>query len=369
MIVDECHIHSKAIAKLMDERSDVFFVGLSATPWAKGMGKQWQDLCVAATTADMIRDGYLCDFRVFAAAHPDLTGVRTVAGEYQQDQLCEAMSEGKLVGGIVEHWLQYGAGRPTLVFAVNRAHAAKIHEAFMRAGVASAYVDKDTDRAERQHIERQFRDGEIQVACSVRTLTTGVDWPVACIVDAAPTKSVMLHVQKIGRGLRVNPGFDDCLILDHSDNTLRLGFVTDIHRTALSDKDRAQVGRQERSEPLPKECSQCSAIIPPKVNPCPACGHERKAQAGVEEVDGDLVEVKKGSAKATRAEKQAWWSGLLKIAAERKRSRGWAAHTYREKFGVWPRGLDDVAGPAAPEVWSYVKAKDIRFAKRKQVAA
>ena len=131
----------------------------------------------------------------------------------------------------------------------------------------------------------------------MRTLTTGVDWPVACIVDAAPTKSVMLHVQKIGRGLRVNPGFDDCLILDHSDNTLRLGFVTDIHRTALSDKDRPEVGRQEQSEPLLKECSQCSAIIPPKVNPCPSCGHERKAQAGVEEVEGDLVEVKKGKAR------------------------------------------------------------------------
>ena len=38
VIVDEAHIRSKVIENLMAERPDVFFVGLSATPWAKGMG-------------------------------------------------------------------------------------------------------------------------------------------------------------------------------------------------------------------------------------------------------------------------------------------------------------------------------------------
>ena len=36
-------------------------------------------------------------------------------------------------------------------------------------------------------------------------------------------------MQIIGRGLRTAEGKDHCLILDHSDTTLRLGFVTDIH--------------------------------------------------------------------------------------------------------------------------------------------
>ena len=54
----------------------------------------------------------------------------------------------------------------------------------------------------------------------------GIDWDVRCIILARPTKSEMLFVQIIGRGLRLAEGKEDCLILDHSDTHLRLGFVT-----------------------------------------------------------------------------------------------------------------------------------------------
>src|SRR3546814_17225460 len=104
--------------------------------------------------------------------------------------------------------------------------------------------------------------GEIRIACSVRTLTTGIDWPVACIVDAAPTRSEMLHVQKIGRGLRVNPPWEDCIILDHSDNTLRLGMATDIHHGTLDDGKPKPAAERERKAPLPKECGACGFIKP-----------------------------------------------------------------------------------------------------------
>ena len=45
--------------------------------------------------------------------------------------------------------------------------------------------------------------------------TTGVDLDVRCIVDAKPTKSRILFVQTIGRGLRTARGKDKLLILDH----------------------------------------------------------------------------------------------------------------------------------------------------------
>jgi DNA repair protein RadD len=101
------------------------------------------------------------------------------------------------------------------------------------AGIAAGYCDAWTDCVERRMLERQFRSGEIKVVCSVRTLTTGIDWPVSCIIDAAPTKSEILHVQKTGRGLRINPGTEDLLVLDHAGNSLRLGLVTDIGHDCL----------------------------------------------------------------------------------------------------------------------------------------
>ena len=372
VIVDEAHIKAQVIEDLMQQRPDVVFVGLSATPWAKGMGKVWDDLIVGMTAAELIEMGVLCPFRVFAAAHPDLTGVKVVRGDFAEGELSERMSDGALVGDVVTNWLQHGEDRPTLCFAVNRAHAAKIHEAFLRAGVASAYVDAFTDRAERDHIEAEFKSGETKVICSVRTMTTGVDLEVACIIDAAPTRSEMLHVQKIGRGLRQNPPWTDCIIFDHSDNTLRLGFATDIHHDRLDSGKRDEPAPRERKEPLPVECKGCGVVLPPKTNPCPRCGHERKAAAGVEVLDGELVEVTKGAKKAapTKADKQRFWGMALWLDRERSKGGKLALALYKARFDVWPRGLSDA--PAAPDraFLGWEHAHRIRrakaFAKQKQ---
>ncbi|MBC7282617.1 DEAD/DEAH box helicase [Hoeflea sp.] len=366
VIVDECHLRAKVIERLMSERPDVYFIGLSATPWAKGMGLLWQDLVIPTSIGDLIERGYLSRFRVFAPDVPDMSGVKTVAGDYDEGQTAEVMSGKTITASVVETWLERGEGRPTLLFAVNRAHAKQLFEAFERAGVASAYVDAYTDVVERQIIERRFRSGEVKIACSVRTLTTGIDWPVGCIVDAAPTKSEMLHVQRIGRGLRVNPGIDGCLILDHAGNSLRLGLVTDIRHERLDDTAAGPQKTRAQADKLPKPCPGCGELLTGLQ--CQSCGFLRKPVSGVEVVEGELVEIAGKKAAPTREEKQAWWSGLLSVAKHRGRAKGWASHTYRDRFGVWPKGLDYVLGEVTPEMWNYVKAKDIRFAKRRQNA-
>ncbi|MBL4767879.1 MAG: DEAD/DEAH box helicase family protein, partial [Rhodobacteraceae bacterium] len=66
VIVDEVHIRSAAIEQLISDRPDVFFIGLSATPWAKGMGVLWQDLVIPCTIGDLINGGYLSKFVVYA---------------------------------------------------------------------------------------------------------------------------------------------------------------------------------------------------------------------------------------------------------------------------------------------------------------
>ena len=69
------------------------FIGLSATPWTRGLGQYFDDLIIAATTQDLISEGYLSPFRVFAPSHPDLTGVRTVAGDYHEGDLSGVMND------------------------------------------------------------------------------------------------------------------------------------------------------------------------------------------------------------------------------------------------------------------------------------
>jgi DNA repair protein RadD len=100
------------------------FIGLSATPWTRGLGKHFDDLLIAATTADLIEASYLSRFRVFAPSHPDLSGVRIQRGDYVEADLSQAMNKDVLVADIVATWKAKGENRSTLCFAVDRAGVA-----------------------------------------------------------------------------------------------------------------------------------------------------------------------------------------------------------------------------------------------------
>lgn len=377
VIVDECHKIFRFMTDWMadSEWKNTPFIGLSATPWARGLGKHFDDLIVAATTADLIEKKYLSPFRVFAPAHPDLSAVNTVAGDYHAGQLGEAMNSEAIVADIVSTWQRLGEGRPTLCFGVDRAHAKSIQEDFRAAGIECDYVDAFTDPADRAAVKRRFEDGHVKVVSSVGCLTTGVDWDVRCIIMARPTKSEMLFVQMIGRGLRTAPGKEDLIILDHADNHSRLGFVTDIHHEELdSGRTREKSMPREKAAALPKECSNCTFLMPAKIRQCPNCGVERAKASEVETLEGELAEMRqageRGKAKAkslTIDDKQRWYSSLLGIAKERGYKSGWAANQYREKFKVWPaNSLMSAPIDPAPEVRSWVKSRQIAYAKRRE---
>jgi superfamily II DNA or RNA helicase len=292
VILDEAHVRFKLYERWVDlpQWQKIPFVGLTATPWSKGMGKIFDDLIIGVTMQELIDQGHLSDFRVYAPAHPDLSGVKTVLGDYEIKGLGSAMNKNALVADIVSTWMERGEGRSTICFAVNRVHAKHIQTQFIDAGVSAEYMDAYTDLEDRSDIIRRFENGDVQVICNVGVLTTGFDSDVRCIVLARPTKSEILYVQMIGRGLRTADGKDDCLILDHSDTTLRLGFVTDIGTDKLHD---GTANRQavEKKAPLPKECPSCSFLKPPKSRKCPACGFEAVAKSEVQNEDGELREI------------------------------------------------------------------------------
>lgn len=368
VVVDECHLRFKVISEWMAKRPETTFIGLSATPWARGMASDWQDLVSPVTMQELIDAKFLSPFRVYAPSHPDLTGVKTVRGDYDDTQLSAVMSDSVLIADIVQTWLKLAEWRPTLVFAVDRAHAAKIQMQFIAAGVPMGYCDANVDRIERRVLFAQMARGEIAGIVNVGTLTTGVDADVRCIVLARPTKSEMLHVQIIGRALRTAPGKVDALILDHADNHARLGFVTDIHHDKLLAGKERTVTRKEQGEAMPKECNACGYVKPPKVSECPSCGFTPTRQSEIETEEGELQEVRKGKAKPTAIDKQQFWSMANWVDRERGKGGRLAKALYRSKFGVWPKGLS--ALPVVPDAafLAYEKSRRIAFAKSRGAA-
>lgn len=363
VIVDECHQRFEVIPKWMRRDPKKTFIGLSATPWARGMADDWQGLVQPVTMEGLIEQGFLSPFRVFAPSHPDLSGVSTVAGDYNQGQLGDVMGDSALVADVVETWLKLAERRPTLVFAVDCAHAAKLQQQFARAGVAMGYCDAHVDRIERAYLFAQMARGEIAGIVNVGTLTTGVDADVRCVVLARPTKSEMLFVQMIGRGLRTAPGKSECLIIDHADNHARLGFVTDIHHPALlAGSEKRVATRKEQGEAMPRECGACGVLKAPKVRECPSCGFTATKQSEIECEEGELIEVTK-TKKPEKADKQLFWSMACCVDHQRGKGGKLAKALYRGKFGVWPKGLsDDQVAPDATFM-AYEHSRRIAFAK------
>jgi superfamily II DNA or RNA helicase len=378
VIIDEAHVMFQLYDRWFNdpEWANVPIIGLSATPWTKGLGKLYSKLVVGTTTQELIERGILSPFRVFAPSHPDLSDVKIVAGDYDQEGLGKAMNKARLVADIVETWLHKGEDRPTLIYCVNRAHAQNVADAFNAANVPCGYMDGTMPVEDRDDIIAQFRRGDLRMIANVGVLTTGVDLPfISCLILARPTKSEMLFVQIMGRGLRKSEGKKDCLILDHSDTTSRLGFCTDIHHDELNDgKKRVSSSNKERDEPLPKECPACTFLRPAKMKACPNCGFEPKPLAGVRYADGDLVEVngkgknkKYGEALTPYEEKEKFYRELMSYAQFKGYKRGWAYHKYVEKYNTSPMPtFDKTPLPWTSKTESMVKHLQIKSRKRKE---
>lgn len=340
VIRDEAHkVYDFDIKWMMSEKwADVPFIGLSATPWTRGLGTYYQRLIVGETIAGLIERGLLSKFRVFAPSAPDLSDVRSIAGDYHQGELSKTMRNAKLTGDIVDTWHRMGAGRPTILFAVDRQHAKDLSDRFEAGNVSTAFLDCNSPLAEREEVRKDFKRGKIKIVCNVDVIGTGVDWPeISCIIYARPTKSEMRFVQNIGRGLRPAPGKDDLLILDHSTTSLKLGYVTDIHHEQM------HVGKTPIHAPgaprLPKHCPKCNFVKPYGVPKCANCGFVPEKPAPLREANGSLGEFKgkpKKKKDYTIEDKKQFFAELMLHCQTRGYKPGWAANKYRKRFEVWP---------------------------------
>ena len=372
VIVDEAHLSITARRKeLLALWPDALRIGLTATPTRKdgnALGVLYDTLIEPITTADLTAQSYLAPARYFSVSQPDLQKVHTVAGDYDPKELETVMNRPQLVGDIVGHWLAHAAMRRTVVFATSIAHSAALTETFLRAGVAAEHVDANTPQVMRDATFARFRLGQTQVLSNCFLASYGFDLPdLSCVVLARPTKSLMLYLQMIGRGLRTAGGKKDCLVLDHSGCVHQHGFAADPRSWTL-EGERALVAppksaRQDTEAKL-LTCPECSCSFNGG-RLCPECGYyfapERKE---VRTLDGQLVEIGEGLP-AEQIDHLAFLCELRGIALERGFKSGWAAHKFREKFGHWPPGSWDGHLATTPSLATrrWVKSRFIAWRK------
>ena len=268
-------------------------LGLTATPFrsdGRGLGDVYDALETIAYPSQLVADGFLVEPKAFSVASdlPDLSKVRTVAGDYRTDELAAAMDTPMLVGGIVEQWLKHAGNRQTVVFACDVQHSIHIAESFISSGIPAEHIDGETPKAARDAILARLASGETRVVSNCAVLTEGWDCPVVkCASLARPTKSVSLYLQMAGRILRPY-GEETAVLIDHGGSCIAHGLPQDDREFSLT----ASRPKGKPGEAPHKCCKSCDAIVPTSCAVCPECGVAFPEREGPLQVDADLVEVK-----------------------------------------------------------------------------
>ena len=374
-VFDEAHVlHATHKARI--EHGGSIVIGLTATPFTKGLGKYFDAVVNVTTTRKLIEDGWLAPYRIFSCAEPDMTGVAVKStGEWDDTQASKKALE--VVGDVVQEYLKHGDGRKFICSAVDTVHVEELQRQFLSAGINVAtytYKDKEDDRAE---TTAEFRKpgSLIRGLITVTAASRGFDVPdVSCVIMARPLrKSLAEHIQLFGRGLRIAEGKTDCLVLDHSGNCAR--FFADCEDffdngiDGLDDGKPKEKKKAEKAEVEPVKCPSCRALHRPAPF-CPVCGHEYPKRAAVQHVPGTLKELIAGG--HHRELTRNLWPQVMAYCLERREgdaARRQALAIYRDMTGDWPRAKWENTQPAddlSAEVRNRIRAQQIGFAKRRE---
>lgn len=308
LFVDEAHLispneesmYQQTIAELKAINPYLKVIGLTATPFRMGQGYLtdggiFSDICYDITGLNefnkLIDDCYLTTLVPKSTSTAiDISSVSILANDYNQKELAAAVDKIPIMRSAIEETLALAHDRQSwMVFGAGLENCEHLTDMLNAVGVAATVVHSKLDDQTRDDRIEAFKQGRFRAIVSNNILTTGFDHPkVDCIVDLRPTTSIVLHVQKYGRGTRpyyhpawtieqlqslVNRkaaieagGKKNCLVLDFAGNVSRLGPINDPRVPKKRGKGTGEV-------PM-KLCPACNAYNHTTARICCGCGKE-----------------------------------------------------------------------------------------------
>lgn len=300
IIIDEAHRSAASTyQKVLEYYPNAMVIGLTATPQrtdGKGLNDLFNGIVTGPTIKKLMDAGFLCKYEIFAPAiAADFSTVKTTAGDYNKGQLAEALDKPTITGDAVRHYKQLANGKRCVVMCATIKHAEHVAERYNDAGIPAVSIDGGMTNAEREAVLQRFAAGEILVITNVQLLIEGVDVPSIEVIQwLRPTKSLIVFLQGIGRGLRPSPGKEKLIILDHVENWRRHGLPCDDREWSLEGKKK---GKRKTKDDEPdvniQQCNKCFAVFLPGPDKCPHCGApiEQRKPREIQEQEGELERI------------------------------------------------------------------------------
>lgn len=358
-IVDEAHhcVTGSTWSTALAHSPGAKILGVTATPErldGRGLGDSFQTMVLGPTVRELIDTGALCDYRLIVPPTVNLSGLHTRMGDYIRGEAAAAMDKPTITGDAIGHYRRHAHGKRAVAFCVTVAHAQHVAQEFMAAGITSVAIDGGMDKGLRRDALRDFKAGRIRVLTSCDLISEGFDVPaIEAAILLRPTQSLGLYLQQVGRALRVFPGKERAVILDHVGNSGRAENGQFVANHGMPDDDRAwslegrvALKRGQKSEVRAgRQCPKCFAVSPPMAPKCSSCGYVWIAEGRtVQQVDGTLHEVDVDAARSSvrreRMREQADARSLEQLTElgrlrGMKNPAGWAKHVWeaRERKG------------------------------------
>jgi len=285
IVIDEAHMippdgdgmYQRFLEDARKVNPNVRLIGLTATPFRMKSGmicgpeNVLNHVCYEIGVRELIVQGYLCPLITKASREKvDTSGLHVRAGEFVAGEVEDLMNTNTRVESACREIVKQTRNRNSvLIFAAGVAHGKHVADVLReKFGVQAATVFGDTLDFERERVLMDFKAGQLKYLVNVNVLTTGFDAPnVDCVAMLRPTLSPGLYYQMVGRGFRLNPGKENCLVLDFGGNVLRHGPV-DAVRIRKVDLHGGN------GDAPAKECPECQSLIAAGYSTCPDCGYE-----------------------------------------------------------------------------------------------
>jgi superfamily II DNA or RNA helicase len=290
----------KALALFKNARG----LGVTATPERldrKGLGSHadgvYDVMVQGPTTRWGIQNKFLSKYKI--AVPPSDFAQHLKEGsdtsDYSKQAMIEASNKSKIVGDVLEKYIQFAMGKQAIYFATDVVTAKKMAQQFCDKGIPAKALDGTTADSERLEALIQFREKKIKVLFNVDLFDEGLDVPGIEVVGMArPTKSLGKFLQMIGRGLRLAEGKEFMILIDHVGNIKHHGFPDDVRNWTLD-----RITKRGSKTNFTRICGNvtCNAPYDRALTECPWCGFEpakpARSEGGgrpaLEQVDGDLA--------------------------------------------------------------------------------
>jgi DNA repair protein RadD len=282
VIIDEAHLlspdgesmYQQFLSDAKQVNPNLRIIGFTATPFRLKDGPICSPegvlnaICYEVGIKELIRDGYLCPLVSKSGSQQiDFGALHVRGGEFVADEVEDLMDSEILVESVCREIVEQSAGRSAvLIFSSGVRHGNHIVDTLRdKHGIECGFVTGETSSEDRERLLRRFRSGELKYLCNVNVLTTGFDAPnIDCVALVRPTSSPGLFYQAVGRGFRLHPNKQNCLVLDFGGNVLRHGPVDCLRIKAA--------GGKPAGESPAKQCPKCNALIATGYATCPECG-------------------------------------------------------------------------------------------------